>query len=149
MRATIASLLVACGLLQACSPQPGQSPADHSAAPVAPPARAKYGNNKVEIDGKKFDSKAEGARYVELKRLQEGGVISGLRTQEEFALPVNGVLVCKYLADFCYVDSDGNRVVEDVKGGPVTQVYALKKKLMKAIHGIEIKEVRRAKRKVK
>jgi hypothetical protein len=98
------------------------------------------------IDGKKFDSKAEGARYVELKRLQEGGVISGLRTQEEFALPVNGVLVCKYLADFCYVDSDGNRVVEDVKGGPVTQVYAIKKKLMKAIHGIEIKELRKVRR---
>jgi len=117
-----------------------------SAAPVAPPARAKYGNKKVEIDGKKFDSKAEGARYVELKRLQEGGVISGLKTQEEFALPVNGVLVCKYLADFCYVDSDGNRVVEDVKGGPVTQVYALKNKLMKAIHGIEIQEVRKVRR---
>ncbi len=115
-------------------------------APIVPPARAKYGNKKVSIDGKKFDSKAEGARYVELKRLQEGGVISGLKTQEEFALPVNGVLVCKYLADFCYVDSDGNRVVEDVKGGPVTQVYALKKKLMKAIHGIEIKEVRKVRR---
>ena len=115
-------------------------------APVAPPARAKYGNKKVEIDGKKFDSKAEGARYVELKRLQEGGVISGLKTQEEFALPVNGALICKYRADFCYVDSDGNRVVEDVKGGPVTPVYTLKKKLMKAIHGIEIKEVRKVRR---
>ena len=114
-----------------------------SAAPTAPPARAKYGNKKIEIDGKKFDSKAEGARYVELKRLQEGGVISGLKTQEAFALPVNGVLVCKYLADFCYVDSYGSRVVEDVKGGPVTPVYTLKKKLMKAIHGIEIKEVRK------
>jgi hypothetical protein len=115
-------------------------------APIVPPARAKYGNKKVSIDGKKFDSKAEGARYVELKRLQEGGVISGLKTQEEFALPVNGVLVCKYLADFCYVDSDGNRVVEDVKGGPVTQVYTIKNKLMKAIHGIEIKEVRKVRR---
>lgn len=117
-----------------------------SAAPVAPPARAKYGNKKVEIDGKKFDSKAEGARYVELKRLQEGGVISGLKAQEAFALPVNGFLVCKYLADFVYVDSDGNRVVEDVKGGPVTPVYTLKKKLMKAIHGVEIKEVRKVRR---
>ena len=115
-------------------------------APIVPPARAKYGNKKVSIDGKKFDSKAEGARYVELKRLQEGGVISGLKTQEAFALPVNGVLVCKYLADFCYVDVDGNRVVEDVKGGPVTPVYTLKKKLMKAIHGIEIKEVRKVRR---
>lgn len=117
-----------------------------SAAPVAPPARAKYGNKKVSIDGKKFDSKAEGARYVELKRLQEGGVISDLKTQEEFALPVNGALICKYRADFCYVDVDGSRVVEDVKGGPVTPVYTLKKKLMKAIHGIEIKEVRKVRR---
>lgn len=117
-----------------------------SAAPNVPPARAKYGNKKVTIDGKKFDSKTEGARYVELKRLQEGGVISGLKTQEAFALPVNGVLVCKYLADFCYVDSYGSRVVEDVKGGPVTPVYTLKKKLMKAIHGIEIKEVRKVRR---
>lgn len=120
-----------------------------SAAPVAPPARAKYGNKRVTIDGKKFDSKAEGARYVELKRMQEGGVISGLKTQEEFALPVNGALICKYRADFIYLDSDGNRVAEDVKGGPVTPVYTLKKKLMKAIHGIEIKEVRRAKRNAK
>ena len=118
-------------------------------APIVPPVRAKYGNKKVTIDGKKFDSKAEGARYVELKRLQEGGVISGLKTQEEFALPVNGALICKYRADFIYLDSDGNRVAEDVKGGPVTPVYTLKKKLMKAIHGIEIKEVRRAKRNAK
>ena len=115
-------------------------------APIVLPARAKYGNKKVSIDGKKFDSKAEGARYVELKRLQEGGVISGLKTQEAFALPVNGVLVCKYLADFVYVDVDGSRVVEDVKGGPVTPVYTLKKKLMKAIHGIEIQEVRKVRR---
>ncbi len=115
-------------------------------APIVPPARAKYGNKKVTIDGKKFDSKAEGARYVELKRLQEGGVISGLKTQEEFALPVNGALICKYRADFIYLDSDGNLVVEDVKGGPVTPVYTLKKKLMKAIHGIEIQEVRKVRR---
>lgn len=115
-------------------------------APIVPPVRAKYGNKKVSIDGKKFDSKAEGARYVELKRLQEGGVISGLKTQEAFALPVNGALICKYLADFVYVDVDGNRVVEDVKGGPVTPVYTLKKKLMKAIHGIEIQEVRKVRR---
>ena len=128
------------------APRPTGQKKAASAAPVAPPARAKYGNNKVEIDGKKFDSKAEGARYVELKRLQEGGVISDLKTQEEFALPVNGALICKYRADFCYVDVDGNRVVEDVKGGPVTPVYTLKKKLMKAIHGIEIKEVRKVRR---
>ena len=115
-------------------------------APIIPPVRAKYGNKKVEIDGKKFDSKAEGARYVELNRLQEGGIIFNLKCQESFALPVNGFLVCKYVSDFCYVDVDGNRVVEDVKGGPVTPVYALKKKLMQAIHGIEIKEVRKVRR---
>lgn len=107
------------------------------------PVRPKYRNKRTEIDGIKFDSLVEGARYVVLKRLQASGVISGLKCHEPYALPVNGVLVCKYIADFVYVDAEGCRVVEDVKGGAVTPVYALKKKLMKAIHGIEIKEVRK------
>lgn len=114
-----------------------------------PPAKSKYRNKKTEIDGRKFDSMAEGARYVELMRLQDAGLIFDLKCQEAFKLPVNGFLVCNYKADFVYVDTDGNRVVEDVKGGPVTPVYALKKKLMRAIHGIEIKEVRKAPRRCK
>ena len=101
--------------------------------------RPKYNNKKVSIDGRTFDSKLEASRYVELKRLQEGGIISGLQCQVPFALEINGNLICKYICDFRYVDIDGKMVTEDAKGDR-TRVYAIKKKLMKALHGIEILE---------
>ncbi len=108
--------------------------------------RAKYCNKKTEIDGKKFDSKLEAGRFVSLKRLQESNLISGLQCQVPFSLEVNGILVCKYVADFVYSDIDGRRVVEDAKGVR-TRDYILKKKLMKAVHGIDIVEFRRESRK--
>jgi len=43
--------------------------------------RSKYRNKKIQIDGRTFDSKLEAKRYVELKRLQEAGVISALQCQ--------------------------------------------------------------------
>ena len=109
--------------------------------------RPKYRNRKTSIDGRTFDSKLEAARYVELKRLQEGGIISGLQCQVPFALEINGNLICKYVADFVYLDVDKKRVVEDVKCGPTASRndYRIKKKLMKAIHGIEIREFRKEK----
>ena len=106
--------------------------------------RPKYNNRKTSIDGRTFDSKLEAARYVELKRLQEGGIISGLQCQVPFALEINGNLICKYVCDFRYVDIDGRTVTEDAKGMR-TREYTLKKKLMKAIHGIEIREFRKEK----
>jgi hypothetical protein len=102
--------------------------------------RAKYGNKKISIDGRTFDSKAEAARYVELKRLQEASLILNLECQVTFPLVVNGELICKYIADFRYVDISGNRVIEDVKGVR-TRDYRIKAKLMKALHGISINEI--------
>ena len=115
------------------------------AAPKQEAARPKYRNKKTTIDGRTFDSKLEASRYVDLKRHMEGGIIFGLKCQEPFTLEVNGQLICKYIADFVYVDSDGNRVVEDAKGVR-TRDYLLKKKLMRAIYGIDIKEFRRESR---
>lgn len=100
----------------------------------------KYKNVKVTLDGLNFDSKAEAARYVELKQMQAGGLISGLQCQETFALAIDGALICKYRADFSYTDGAGQRVVEDVKGVR-TQVYLLKKKLMKILLGIAVQEI--------
>lgn len=60
---------------------------------------AKYRNKKTTVDGKKFDSKLEARRYVELKRLEAAKVISGLRCQVPYALEVNGNLICRYVAD--------------------------------------------------
>ena len=46
----------------------------------------------------------------------------------------------KYIADFTYTDRKRGFVVEDVKGKR-TDVYKMKKKLMKDIYDISITEV--------
>lgn len=101
-------------------------------------SKSKYRNKKVEFEGIKFDSVKECERYKVLKIKQFGGGISGLELQKVYLIEINGVKVCKYKADFTYV-IDGVLVVEDVKGMK-TAVYRLKKKMMKAIYGIEILE---------
>ena len=106
----------------------------------------KYHNIKTEIDGITFASKAEARRYQELKLMERAGVIGELELQPSFALVVNGTKICRYVADFKYLDKEKStnaedcRVVEDVKGVK-TPAYRLKKKLMKAIHGIEVQEI--------
>ncbi|MCL1994654.1 MAG: DUF1064 domain-containing protein, partial [Defluviitaleaceae bacterium] len=73
----------------------------------------KYGNKKTQIDGYTFDSKAEAARYQELKLLQASGDIKELELQPEFTLipaqKINSKLqgkiterAVKYKADFAY-----------------------------------------------
>jgi len=102
--------------------------------------RNKYGAVKTEVDGIKFDSKAEAKRYKELKMLSSTGVIADLNLQPRYDLVINGVKCGFYKADFVYWDVENNcSVVEDVKGMK-TPVYRLKKKLMFAIHGIDILE---------
>ena len=109
---------------------------------------AKYRNIKTEVDGIVFDSKAEARRYAELKLLEKANEISDLRLQPEFDCVVNGQKICTYKADFEYwirdeeFSPDDKYVCEDVKGFK-TQVYRLKKKLVEALHDIEIREVRR------
>lgn len=111
----------------------------------------KYRNIKTVVDGITFDSKKEAARYGELKLMQRAKLIRNLEIQPQFPLMVGGeyldpVKVATYKGDFKYEEHTPNgyvkwtEVVEDVKGIK-TPVYNLKKKLMKAIHGIEIREV--------
>lgn len=100
---------------------------------------AKYKNKKVEIDGRVFDSKKEAARYLALRGMAAAGLIQNLELQAVYRLEVEGKLICKYRADFRYKEG-GAVVVEDVKGVR-TEAYRLKRKLMAAIHRIEIKEI--------
>src|SRR5690349_10457622 len=62
--------------------------------------RRKYNNQPVEIDGRRFDSSAEGTRYWELKRLEEAGEISDLECQVSYPLTVHGEVIGEYIADF-------------------------------------------------
>jgi hypothetical protein len=98
----------------------------------------KYGNVKIEIDGIIFHSKGEANRYLELKHLMRGGVISRLELQPKFTIAINGYKICDYIADFSYIEN-GDRIVEDFKGHR-TDVYKLKKKLVKALYGVDIRE---------
>lgn len=105
---------------------------------------SKFRNHKVEVDGIKFDSKAEGARYWDLKHLAQNGEIRDLELQPRFPLLVQGVKVAEYRGDFAYVDvATGKNVVEDVKSAFTRKdrVYRLKKKMVAAQYGIDIVEV--------
>lgn len=99
--------------------------------------RSKYGNIKAEADGMLFASKAERGRWMDLRLMEKAGEIKELQRQIRYPLEVNGMHICDYIADMVY--EKNGLVVEDVKGYR-TEIYRLKKKLMLACHGIEIKE---------
>ena len=117
----------------------GQS-SDHNIEEVSP-SLSKMHNIRTQVDGITFDSLDEAARYGELKIEERAGLITDLQVHKPFHLVVNGVHICDYESDFTY-HRDGKLVVEDVKSpGTITYAYRIKKKLMLAIHGIQIQEV--------
>ena len=126
--------------------------------------KSKYKNKTVTIDGITFDSMKEGNRYRELKLLERAGKITGLQRQVKYILipsqfgrvpdaqrPGGTKRVClerecSYIADFVYKNSDGQLIVEDVKGyrDPASAAYAkyvIKRKLMLERYDIQISEV--------
>ncbi len=92
----------------------------------------KYKNIPTEVDGIKFDSKAESNRYNELKLLQKEGEIKDLECQPKIPLMVNGKKIGMYIADFKYYDNKFKKtLIEDVKSvATKTPVYNLKKKIL-------------------
>lgn len=127
--------------------------------------RTKYGNKKVEYDGKKFDSKKERDRFIFLEAAERDGLITDLERQvrfelipaitEEYDVQLKTKTVTRtrtvqraitYTCDFMYyVPSKNLVVVEDVKSSPrqaaIDKSYVLKKKMMLALKGIKVKEV--------
>ena len=95
----------------------------------------KYKAQPITIDGIRFQSRAEGARYCELKMDEN---IRGLVLQPRFEL-CYGIY---YVADFAYYQNKmSGRIIEDVKGFK-TAVYRLKIRLFRGRYGtipIEIK----------
>ncbi len=103
--------------------------------------RHKYNATPQVVDGERFDSTREMVRWRELQLRERDGEIQNLQRQVTYLLEVNGHLVGKYIADYRYIDvATGQQVVEDCKGYK-TQIYQIKRKLMAAIYGIDIKEV--------
>ena len=102
--------------------------------------RAKYGNRRVEIDGKKFDSQHEAGAYLMLMQRVRAGELKCVLRQVPFDLP-GGI---RYIADFVTILPDMRiEAVIDAKSEATkkNRVYINKKKQMKACWGIEIVEV--------
>jgi predicted DNA-binding protein (UPF0278 family) len=117
--------------------------ATHSTStPSKTKEKPKYRNTKVVVDGIKFDSQKEHRRYIQLKQMEVAGEISDLRLQVKLRCMVREQLVCTYIADFVYRNSQHQEVVEDVKSEITRKnpVYRIKKKLVKAIFGVDISE---------
>ena len=100
-------------------------------------SKSKYRNVPTVIDGLRFSSKAEAARYSELKLLQAANQVRWFIRQPRFDLG-NGIV---YVADFLVLwnadettFSDTRVTVEDVKGVE-TDVFKLKRKLFEAQYG--------------
>lgn len=100
----------------------------------------KYKNIKTVVDGITFDSKKEAKEYRILKLSQLAKEFDSFECQRSFKLEINGQLICTYIADFVTFKNGEIFEVLDAKGVK-TPAYNLKKKLMKAILGIEIKEL--------
>lgn len=106
--------------------------------------KSKYGNIKTEYNGTVFMSRKE-ARYAEQldilkKASKDHERVVSYEMQVPYKIIVNGKYICKYLADFRVLYADDHTEIIDVKGVR-TNTYSLKKKLVEAIHGIEIREV--------
>ena len=124
--------------------------------------RTKYGNVPTVVNGIRFDSKKEAARFQELFPLLVEGQIFNLKLQPTFTLQesfkcADGTTVRSlvYRADFSYIrpaeegelpnapSQDGipmRWVVEDVKGGRATQTpeFRMKAKLFAEKYGFPV-----------
>lgn len=109
---------------------------------------SKYRNQKVKVDGEVFDSKKELSRWRQLLMMEKSGVITELEKQVPFVVIEPVVIAGKkekatvYVADFVYKQG-GKFIVEDTKSAITRKlpVYRLKRKLMKVVHDIDIREV--------
>lgn len=103
----------------------------------------KYRNEPTVVDGIRFPSRKEARRYMDLKLMEKGGEIWDLRIHPRWDFVVNGVFVGSYTADFAYKARQSfAETVEDVKSAGTRRArdWALRRNLMRACHGIEVRE---------
>lgn len=93
-------------------------------------------------NGVVFDSAHEMKYCKTLDLLVRGGAVLGYERQVRYDIDINGKHICFYKLDFKVTYPDRVEYI-DCKSTPdlVDPVYKLKKKLVEAIHGIQIQEV--------
>ncbi|MDE2105266.1 MAG: DUF1064 domain-containing protein [Patescibacteria group bacterium] len=118
--------------------------------------KSKFGAEPTMLDGIRFPSKGEAARYAKLQLAEKAGAISHLKRQPKFLLGTDDkpVLIrsdgfpngrrAVYHADFEYVTDSGEHVVEEFKGKDTT-ASRLRRAVVEAQYGIRILVTRSAK----
>jgi|ERR1044072_3819636 hypothetical protein len=102
--------------------------------------KSKFRNKPAIVDNIRFASQWEAEYYGQLKLRKRAKDIKDFRRQVRFRLVVNGCHICDYLADFVIYHNDDSRTVVDTKSEATEglPVFQLKKKLLKALHGVDI-----------
>ena len=93
-----------------------------------------------------FPSKRQAERWVHLLMQESYGLITNLCYEVPYRFEENGILIFTYKADATFTDvKTGEEIVEDVKASKnpksLDPVFKMKKKLIEARFGIEIKIV--------
>jgi hypothetical protein len=107
----------------------------------------KFNAKKTEYNGSTYDSKKEAeyaAKLDLLKKTSGSDKVSKIEKQVKYDIIVNDKKIGFYKLDFKVTYADGCVEHIDVKGlrrGCAYQIFRLKKKLVEALYGIEIKEV--------
>ena len=104
---------------------------------------SKYKARKAIFNGKTYDSKKE-AQYAErFYNLLLEGEISELQEQIRFDIVVNGTKIGWYVCDFVICSNRGWEYydVKGFRGGAAYSMFKYKKKLIKALYGIDIIEL--------
>ena len=107
--------------------------------------RNKYGAKKVVVDGLKFDSKREAARWERLCGYEQRGLITNLERQVTYVLAPSVKIegekrarpALRLKVDFRYVDENGKTVLEDAKGVADT-AFRIRQHLMKSVHNLDV-----------
>lgn len=112
----------------------------------------KYNARRINTSDGIFDSAGEYKYWLELNAFKQD-ITQPFRPdiiqrQITFKFVVNGLLICKYIADFVITFTDGTIEVHDFKNPyllgkgkatPAGAIFQYKKKLMKALYNIDIK----------
>ena len=105
--------------------------------------KSREGNVPTEYNGVTYASKKEANRARQLDWKVAAELIKGWKCQVPFKIEIAGIHITTYIADF--VVDHGSRIeVEDCKGrksGGPYQMFIIKKRLMKIVHGIDIIEI--------
>lgn len=93
-------------------------------------------------DGQTFKSILEANYYKRMWVLQRAGEVKLIEREVRYELIVNGVFIAAYMMDFRITYSDDRIEYVDCKSTATkTPLYLMKKQLMLALYGIELKEV--------